>query len=51
LTVWFGDPQTEYICEETGEEIILIKNQDGKVIGLERLNFSYRETISATSFF
>ena len=38
LTVWFDDPRKEHICEETGEEIILIKDKTGKVIGFERLN-------------
>lgn len=40
LTVWFGDPQDEYICEETGDEVILMKDQAGRVIGFEKLNFS-----------
>jgi uncharacterized protein YuzE len=40
LTVWFGAPQDEYICEETGEEVILMKDKAGKVIGFEKLNFS-----------
>jgi hypothetical protein len=40
LTVWFGDPQDEYVCEETGEEVILMKDKEGKVIGFEKLNFS-----------
>jgi hypothetical protein len=40
LTVWFGDPATESICEETSEEIILIKDKTGQVIGFEKLNFS-----------
>jgi len=39
LTVWFGDPQDEYVCEETGEEVILMKNKAGQVIGFEKLNF------------
>lgn len=39
LTVWFGQPQTEYVSEETGEEIVLMKDRDGKVIGFERLNY------------
>ncbi len=39
LNVWFDDPGKEYICEETGEEVILIKDKDGKVIGFEKLNF------------
>ena len=40
LTVWFGDPQNEYTCEETGDEIVLMKDRAGKVIGFERLNFA-----------
>ena len=39
LTVWFGDPATEYVCEETGDEVILMKDKAGKVIGFEKLNF------------
>ena len=39
LTVWFGNPQDEYVCEETGEEIILMKDKAGRVIGFEKLNF------------
>ena len=35
LTVWFGDPEDEYIVEETGEEIVLMKDCAGKVIGFE----------------
>lgn len=44
LTVWFDDPQKEYISEETGEEVILMKDRDGRVIGFEKLNFSITET-------
>ena len=40
LTVWFGNPQDEYVAEETGEEVVLMKDQAGKVIGFEKLNFS-----------
>ena len=40
LTVWFGNPQEEYISEETGDEIVLMKDKAGKVIGFEKLNFS-----------
>jgi hypothetical protein len=39
LTVWFGNPQDEYICEETGDEVVLMKDRGGQVIGFERLNF------------
>ena len=40
LTVWFGNPADEYVAEETGEEIVLMKDREGKVIGLEKLNFT-----------
>lgn len=43
LTVWFGDPSEEFIAEETGEEVLLIKNQAGTVIGFERLNYELAE--------
>jgi uncharacterized protein YuzE len=39
LTIWFGNPQDEYICEETGDEVVLMKDRNGQVIGFERLNF------------
>ena len=39
LTVWFGNPQDEYTCEETGDEVILMKDTTGEVIGFEKLNY------------
>lgn len=44
LTVWFGEPQEEYVCEETGDEVILMKDKAGNVSGFERLNFSPEES-------
>jgi len=44
LTVWFGNPQDEHVCEETGDEVILMKDQAGRVIGFEKLNFSIAES-------
>ena len=40
LTVWFGNPQEEYTSEETGEEVILMKDRKGEVIGFEKLNYT-----------
>ena len=40
LTVWFGDPLGEHVVEETGDEVVLMKDKAGKVIGFEKLNFS-----------
>jgi uncharacterized protein YuzE len=39
LVVWFGDPETEVEAQETADEVILMKDQTGKVIGFEKLNF------------
>ena len=44
LTVWFGNPADEYVTEETGEEIVWMKDRDGKVIGFEKLNFTAQMT-------
>ena len=40
LTVWFGNPKDEYICEMTREEVILMKDRQGNVIGFEALHVS-----------
>lgn len=39
LTVWFGRPSDEYVCEETGDEVILMKDRQGRFIGFEKLNY------------
>ncbi len=38
LDVWFDDCQKEFICEETGGEVILKKDKDNNLIGFEKLN-------------
>ena len=40
LSVWFDEPALEATCEETGDEVILMKDAAGRVIGFEKLNFS-----------
>ena len=39
LTVWFDDPDKEYICEEIADDVILMKDRRGRVLGFERLNY------------
>ena len=46
LTVWFTDRSHEYICEETGDEVVLMKDRAGHVIGFEKLNFSVDDSDS-----
>lgn len=40
LTVWFGNPEDEVEAEETGDDLILMKDRAGTVIDLEKPNFS-----------
>ena len=47
LNVWFDNPKKEYICEETGDEVILVKDKWEKVIGVEKLNFPPPKTLKA----
>ena len=44
LVVWFGEPQDEYEVEETGDEVLLMKDKSGRVIGFEKLNFTNSES-------
>lgn len=39
LTVWLDDPATEHVCEETRDEIVLMKDASGRVIGFEMLHY------------
>jgi hypothetical protein len=40
LTIYWKEPSTEQVCEETGEGVILIKDRHtGEVIGFERLYY------------
>jgi hypothetical protein len=39
LSVWFDDPKKEHVCEESDEDMILVKDRRGRIIGFERLNF------------
>ena len=39
LTVWLADPKKEHICEETTDEVVLMKDDTGRVIGFELLHY------------
>ena len=43
LTVWFGNPEDEYIAEETGDEVVLMKGKKGNEIGSEKSNYKLRQ--------
>ena len=40
LDIWFDTLEKEHVCEEVGDGIILKKDKDGKVIGIEVLYFT-----------
>ena len=33
LTVWFSEDRREYVCEETGEEVVLMRTDDDIIVG------------------
>ncbi|MGH7778602.1 MAG: DUF2283 domain-containing protein [Candidatus Binataceae bacterium] len=39
LTVWFDDPRKEAISQETTDEVLLMKDSDGRVIGFEMIHY------------
>lgn len=43
LTVWVGDPKQEYISEETVDEVVHMKDKNGRLIGMEVLNYAEAE--------
>src|SRR5437899_843676 len=42
LSVWFDDPKKEFVCEELGDDVIVVKDKRGRIIGFERLNYLSR---------
>ncbi len=44
LTVWFSDQRREHVCEETGDDVVLMKDSAGRVVGFEKLNFPIPDT-------
>ena len=39
LTVWVDDPAKKHVCEETTDEVVLMKDMAGRVIGFELLHY------------
>ncbi len=40
LTVCLKDSSTEYFCEETSDEIVVMKDKAGEVLGIEILHYN-----------
>ena len=44
LTIWIDDPKKEAVCEETTDEIVVMKDRRRRIIGLEVLNYKPAKT-------
>jgi hypothetical protein len=39
LTVWLGDPEQEYASKMTDDDVIIMKDKSGHVLGFEVLHY------------
>jgi hypothetical protein len=39
LGEWFAAPQAEYLSEEIGDDVIFVKEREGRVLGFEQLHY------------
>jgi len=39
LTIWLGDPKQEYASTLTDDEVVVMKDKDGRVLGFEVLHY------------
>ena len=49
LTIWLGDPYQEYVSTLTDDEVIVMKNREGKILGFEVLHYQPAEPITGLS--
>ena len=45
LTVWVDDPTKEHVCEETADEVVIMKDAADRVIGFEILHYRAPDSI------
>lgn len=39
LTVWLGDPEGEYVSTLTDDEVVVMKDRAGRILGFEVLHY------------
>ena len=39
LTIWLGDPKQEYVSTLTDDEVVVMKNREGQILGFEVLHY------------
>lgn len=40
LTVWFGSPGVDYVATQLADDLVILKNADGDVLGFEKHFFA-----------
>ena len=43
LTIWLGDPKQEYVSTLTDDEVVVMKDRDGRILGFEVLHYQPAE--------
>jgi hypothetical protein len=43
LTIWLGDPKQEYVSTLTDDEVVVMKNREGRILGFEVLHYQSAE--------
>lgn len=51
LTIWFGNPDDEVICEETECDLVVMKDANGQALGIEVIVFEPETDLPLTVTF
>ncbi len=49
LTIWLGDPKQEYISTLTDDEVVVMKDNEGRILGFEVLHYQPEDTVTGLS--
>ncbi len=49
LTIWLGDPQQEYLSTLTDDEVVVMKDKQGQILGFEILHYRPAEPAAGLS--
>jgi hypothetical protein len=49
LTIWLGDPQQEYLSTLTDDEVVVMKDKQGHILGFEILHYRPAEPVTGLS--
>jgi hypothetical protein len=49
LTVWLGDPRQEYLSTLTDDEVVIMKDRAGRILGFEILHYRPTDAVAGLS--